>query len=605
MGEHRKGPVGNVAAVHSDAGTTPAVGKATLAAPPLPRTTQELGPSTMSGVQGFVDNSNGAAIYDKPNGQRVQAAPLPPCTRVFVSGQHSRWRYVTAYLDHSIVQGCVEDFRITTDMPEPLAELRQLVGGETVEGLAREKFGRAVTDGHDLRYYENVLLYANRGRAGIKGTYQDPTIFGGGSNNIQLFAGHRIWLVSPEYAKALQGEVPSGSLTGGGVAKAKRFAVHLEDILLSVTESYKFLDEVGGEFAQAIRDHMASIIGITAGFLTFEVGSMLLATVPSGVSQIAAAVIQLALTAFGAAGMVEASWQALKHGANWLTGAWTAAGRMGLVIEASKEFLRMLIALAMAVLAAQGAKGNYANALKIARSMPTNGLPMFATVGSGSSNVGAAGAAVGPGAGAFGAAGTMSLHVSDKDKEQLGEGPEVDALTERNPRENRRRERREDRSAEREPRENRSDLARHIPPRGEAFTEWFDSLSLEELDALLADRDARHLIGDNIRYPGGQHEWLMVAEVRQFKKWGISMKTIQEGRTPTAVDLGAFMHKSGRFHQVLRTMITSSDTFADFLAKLNKWADGKLVPAHSERWPNDHPQGRYSLPNCLQLKGQA
>ena len=49
-------------------------------------------------------------------------------------------------------------------MPEPLAELRQLHGGETAEGLAREKFGHAVRDGHDLRFYENVLLYVNKGR---------------------------------------------------------------------------------------------------------------------------------------------------------------------------------------------------------------------------------------------------------------------------------------------------------------------------------------------------------------------------------------------------------------------------------------------------------
>jgi hypothetical protein len=36
---------------------------------------------------------------------------------------------------------------VNTDLPEPLAELRQLNGGETAEGLAKEKFYDAVTDG--------------------------------------------------------------------------------------------------------------------------------------------------------------------------------------------------------------------------------------------------------------------------------------------------------------------------------------------------------------------------------------------------------------------------------------------------------------------------
>lgn len=82
-----------------------------------------------------------------------------------------------------------------------------------------------------------MLLYVNRGRDGIAGTYQDPNVLGGGANNIKLYSGHRIWLVSPDYAKALEGVAPSGSLTGGAVAKVKRFGAHLQDILQSVTES--------------------------------------------------------------------------------------------------------------------------------------------------------------------------------------------------------------------------------------------------------------------------------------------------------------------------------------------------------------------------------
>src|SRR5882757_10667279 len=240
-----------------------------------------------------------------------------------------------------MLRGYVEAFHVNTELPEPFAELRQLDGGETPEALAKEKFSDAVRDGHDLRYYENVLLYVNQGRAGIKGSYQAPGVLGGGSNNIELYAGHRIWLVSPEYAKALESVVPSGSLTGGAVAKAKRFGAHLEDILHSVTESPQHFAEVAGELAQAIRDHMPAIVGITAGFLMAEASSMFLAAAPTGVTQAAAAVIQLALSAFGAAGMVEGGIEALKHGSAWLTTAWTANGKPELIVEASKEFLRM------------------------------------------------------------------------------------------------------------------------------------------------------------------------------------------------------------------------------------------------------------------------
>ena len=213
---------------------------------------------------GFIDNSDGSNIRTGPRetgGQTVRDKPLLPATRVFVSGTHPSapdWWYVTATLrDKTMVRGYVQSSRVNIDLPEPLSELRQLVGGETAEGLAKEKFGHAVTDGHDLRYYENILLYVNRGRAGIRGTYQDPGVLGGGSNNVQLVTGHRIWLVSAEYAKALQGVVPSGSLTGGAVAKAKRFAGHVEDILHSVTESRDHFEQVAGQFAQAIRDHLA------------------------------------------------------------------------------------------------------------------------------------------------------------------------------------------------------------------------------------------------------------------------------------------------------------------------------------------------------------
>jgi hypothetical protein len=589
---------------------------------------------------GFVDNSKGAPIYNAPaeaGGELLRDAPLPPAARVFASGTHPRlkhWWYVTAFTGQTMLRGYVEDFRINVQLPEPLAELRQLMGGETPEGLAKEKYGQEVRDGHDLRYYENVLLYVNKGRDGISGTYQDPNVLGGGSNNIKLFKGHRIWLVSPEYAKALESVVPSGSLTGGAVAQVKRFAGHFQDILQSVTESRNHFGEVAGEFAQAIRDHLPAIVGITAGFLAAEAGSMFLAATPIGVGQAAAAVIQLALSAFGAAGMIEGGIEALKHGGAWLTTAWTANGKPELIVEASKEFLRMLVAVAVAALAYVGAKGNYRNALKIANNMPTGGLPAFATAGApagaGGGPAAGTGAAIGPSAGGPAFVGAAAVGLSDKEKAALGEGPEVAAMGERDTGKARSRELHERRAADgrKSPdakeghgpeeispsQEKRTEKAKHIPPRGDAFNEWFDSLTLAELDELLADesknglRGARAIIDENIRHPGNLHEWLKVGEVRQFKKWGVPMRTIKEGRTLTKATIGKrFRHGgagSGTMHLELAAMVQSSSSYPEFLMKLNLWADREFVASHSARWPDAAPLGRYSLPDNLQLRGQ-
>jgi hypothetical protein len=587
---------------------------------------------------GFIDNSKGAPIYNTPaeaGGELVRDPPLPPAARVFVSGTHPRlkhWWYVTSFGDGTMVRGYVEDFRVNVALPEPFARLLQLNGGEKPEKLARENFSEAVRDGHDLRYYENVLLYVNRGRDGIQGSYQEPNALGRNNDNIKLYAGHRIWLVSPAYAKTLEGIVPSGSFTGGVVAKARRFAQHLEDILASLTEAPQHFGEVAGEFAQAIRDHMPAIVGITGAFLMAEAGSMFLAATPTGVTQAAAIFIQLVLTAFGAAGMVEAGIEALKHGSAWLTTAWTAHGRPEPISEASREFLRMFVAVAIAALSRAGAKANYRNALTIRNNMPTGGLHAFATVGGAPAPVSGAGtaAALGPGLGGPGIAGAAAIGLSDKEKAALGEGPDVDGLRDSEPGEARSRERRDRQAAEgraspareagegasgeaRPSMETRTELAKHIPPPGDAFTEWFDSLSLAELDRLLADksvkggaRGARDVIEECIRHPGDQHEWLMVAEARQFKKWGVSMRTIQEGRTFTLATIGKrFRHGgagSSTMHRALRAMIRSSERFEEFLGKLNRWADGELVPSHSARWPHEPARGRYSLPDNLQVR---
>ena len=76
----------------------------------------------------------------------------------------------------------------------------------------------------------------------------------------------------------------------------------------------------------------------------------------------------------------------------------------------------MLVGIAMAALSALGARANYGNALKIASSMPTGGLPAMAMAGGGQLGGGAGartGVLVGPGTGSLGVSGNAMMQADD------------------------------------------------------------------------------------------------------------------------------------------------------------------------------------------------
>jgi hypothetical protein len=348
---------------------------------------------------GFVDSSDGANVRSAPaesGGQILTDEPLPATTKVFVSGVHpaaGQWWYVTAFLSQGMVRGYVQYFRINTELPEATAKLYQVKQGDSAEKLAVQEFSSAVRAGHDLRYYENVLLYVNQGRDGIKGTYQSPGLLGGGVNNIQLEAGRRIWLVSPAYARALESVVPRGSMTGGVYGKVKNFAQHINDILASVYRAPDQLDDVAGDYAAVLRDHVVEIVGVIAAFVAAEALSAFLAATPTGVGQLAAVIIQLTLAAVGVAGMVAASVQALQHAEKWLLLAWAAKGEDARIHAASREFVEMLVSIAMAALAYAGVRGNVGRALSIAEKLPALGVRSAATGARGARTAAADGAA--------------------------------------------------------------------------------------------------------------------------------------------------------------------------------------------------------------------
>ncbi|RKG67793.1 hypothetical protein D7V80_14940 [Corallococcus sp. CA054B] len=342
----------------------------------------------MSSHFGFIDHRDGANIRTLPaeakGSECLTRQPLPPGARVSVirdRAQTSGWSYVATRVEGYLLKGYVQGLRITTQLPEPAATLYAIRPGDCLERIAAHIYRQGIAPGKDLRFYENVIHHVNA-QCGRKGVRRD-------GGDVKLMAGERIWLVSLAFADQLQGLVPSGSITGGALARARKAARHLEDVIASVEEAPKHFRAVAGQYRDAILEHLPEIIGIVLAFIGAEFLSTLLAASPTGVGQLAAAIIQLALAVFGVQGLVEATGEALTHAKQWLVQAWQAHGNPEKIAEASKSFLRMLISIAMAALAFMGAKSNLQRGLKLAESVKIT-LPrvvMMETAGAGGSAV--------------------------------------------------------------------------------------------------------------------------------------------------------------------------------------------------------------------------
>ncbi|WP_199735458.1 AHH domain-containing protein [Corallococcus sp. AB045] len=317
---------------------------------------------------GFIDQGDGANLRTLPAEMKgstcLTPAPLPPGTRVSVIRDHAQapgWSYVSTVAGGYLLQGYLQTLRITTQLPEPAATLYQVRPGDRLEPIAARIYRQAIQPGRDLRFYENVIHHVNvkSGRKGVQRVDGD----------VRLVAGERIWLVSIAFANQLQGIVSSGSITHEAMAQARKAARHLEDVLTSVRQADQYFGEVTGQYGKAILDNWLEISAMVVGFIAAEALSTFLAATPTGVGQLAAALIQLGLAAFGAHGLIEAGGEALKHAQLWLTQAWEANGSPEKLKEASKSFLRMLVSIAMAALALMGVKTNAGRGLKLMTSV--------------------------------------------------------------------------------------------------------------------------------------------------------------------------------------------------------------------------------------------
>ncbi|MBI3836667.1 MAG: hypothetical protein HY288_01870, partial [Planctomycetia bacterium] len=135
--------------------------------------------------------------------------------------------------------------------------------------------------------------------------------------------------------------------------------------------------------------------------------------------------------------------------------------------------------------------------------------------------------------------------------------------------------------APRLPRPSLTDVPR-ITDDPRAFRRWFNELTPDELTAVWKNPKLRDAIENGLRWPGGQHEWLMIARAPKFKEWGLTAEQIAEMRTPTSKI--RFKNPTGGHkgegstttHNQIKKIIDSSPDFATFKTRLQKWANDRL-----------------------------
>ena len=118
--------------------------------------------------------------------------------------------------------------------------------------------------------------------------------------------------------------------------------------------------------------------------------------------------------------------------------------------------------------------------------------------------------------------------------------------------------------------------------KGGEFNKWFNSLSVDELDALWENKTTRKAIEGRLRSPGRMHEWHLVSRTPQFKYWGVSAEQIRDLRT--AINDVEFVNPTGSHgqfgstlaHNELLGIIDSSSDYNMFKRRLNNWSNYRL-----------------------------
>jgi hypothetical protein len=129
------------------------------------------------------------------------------------------------------------------------------------------------------------------------------------------------------------------------------------DLRDSVTESPQyFVEFFTGDLLNAIKEHWLRILGVTLAFLAAEELIAILGAAPTGISQLVAAILQIAvIVVLGYFATVE-TVGAVKEGMRWVNLARAANGDRARIADASRAFVRMVWHIFMAIIAIAGVR---------------------------------------------------------------------------------------------------------------------------------------------------------------------------------------------------------------------------------------------------------
>ncbi len=207
--------------------------------PPGPQATRASVPSTKFpesvpfdwgkeiGSFGRVSNDEGVNLREAPDGAIKKRLSFN--TRIFVSRElPGSWYFVT--LDDGSF-GYVYLKYVSINPPEPGAFLHKIKKNEGALQIVKQYYkGSAVTWGQDERYYVNVLVEANRGKA-LSGIYKPNE--NSDWSKTQTRENYLIWIPTLAFAKSLRGKVSSGSISYEVWESAKRAASAIGDFFLA------------------------------------------------------------------------------------------------------------------------------------------------------------------------------------------------------------------------------------------------------------------------------------------------------------------------------------------------------------------------------------
>ena len=142
-------------------------------------------------------------------------------TRVFVLRElPGDWYFIVTDIGKA---GYIPKWTVILNPSDPLARLHKIKPGQSAIGIAEQYYKKdAQSWGSDLRFYINVLVYANGGDGDIrKGIYRAK---GDDWKNAKTREGYFIWIPTVEYANQLKGIVKSGSISYEAWQKVKKIA---------------------------------------------------------------------------------------------------------------------------------------------------------------------------------------------------------------------------------------------------------------------------------------------------------------------------------------------------------------------------------------------